>query len=166
MDDQFGFDFTVAPPDRRIWHVRELVSNVRPSLERQYADVWVEGEISNYRPADSGHIYMTLKDGESQLRVVMFKSQARLLRFRPDNGMQVVVRGRVTIYEGRGQMQLMAEYMEPMGAGALQVAFEQIKAKLAAEGMFAAARKKPLPALPRTIGIVASPRGAAVQDML
>jgi exodeoxyribonuclease VII large subunit len=166
MEDQFAFNFQVTANERKIWHVRELVSNVRTALERQFADVWVEGEISNYRPADSGHIYMTLKDGESQLSVVMFKTQARLLRFRPENGMQVVVRGRVTIYEGRGQMQLMAEYMEPMGAGALQVAFEQLKAKLAAEGMFAAARKKPLPKLPRTIGIVTSPRGAAVQDML
>jgi len=166
MDDQFDFQFQVTASERKIWHVHELVSNVRTTLERQYADVWVEGEISNYRPADSGHIYLTLKDGESQLRVVMFKSQARLLRFRPDNGMQVVARGRVTIYEGRGEMQLMAEYMEPMGAGALQVAFEQLKAKLAAEGLFSTERKRPLPALPRTIGIVTSPRGAAVQDML
>src|SRR6185369_5205277 len=164
--DQFAFNFQVTAAERKIWHVRELVSNVRTTLERQFADVWVEGEISNYRPADSGHIYMTLKDGESQLRVVMFKTQARLLRFRPENGMQVVVRGRVTIYEGRGEMQLMAEFMEPMGAGALQVAFEQLKAKLAAEGLFARERKKPLPSLPRTIGIVTSPRGAAVQDML
>jgi exodeoxyribonuclease VII large subunit len=164
--DQFAFNFQHTVPERKIWHVRELVSNVRTSLERQFADVWVEGEISNYKPADSGHIYMTLKDGESQLRVVMFRTQARLLRFRPENGMQVVVRGRVTIYEGRGEMQLMAEFMEPMGAGALQVAFEQLKAKLAAEGLFARERKKPLPALPRTIGIVTSPRGAAVQDML
>ncbi len=166
MADQFAFNFQAAPPERRIWHVRELVSSVRTALERNFADVWVEGEISNYRPADSGHLYFTLKDGESQLSVVMFRSQARLLRFRPENGMQVVARGRVTIYEGRGQMQLMAEFMEPMGAGALQVAFEQLKARLAAEGLFAQERKKPLPALPRTIGIVTSPRGAAIQDML
>lgn len=156
----------MAAPQRRIWHVRELVSSVRTSLEREYRDIWVEGEISNYRPADSGHLYFTLKDGEAQLRIVMFRMQARLLRFRPENGMQVVVRGRVTIYEGRGEMQIMAEYMEPMGAGALQVAFEQLKAKLAAEGLFSSERKKPLPTLPKTVGIVTSPRGAAIQDML
>lgn len=163
---QFNFDFSVSAPERRIWHVRDLVSTVRTQLERDYRDVWVEGEISNYRPADSGHLYFTLKDGESQLRIVMFRMQARLMRFKPENGMQVLVRGRVTIYEGRGELQVMAEYMEPMGAGALQVAFEQLKAKLAAEGLFDSARKKPLPALPKRIGIVTSPRGAAIQDML
>lgn len=166
MPDQFAFEFQAASPERRIWHVREIVSSVRTALEKNFADVWVEGEISNFRPADSGHLYLTLKDGESQLSLVMFKSQARLLRFRPENGMQVVARGRITIYEGRGQMQLLAEFMEPMGAGAIQVAFEQLKAKLAAEGLFAQERKRPLPALPRTIGIVTSPRGAAIQDML
>jgi exodeoxyribonuclease VII large subunit len=126
----------------------------------------VQGEISNYRPADSGHLYFTLKDGDAQLRIVMFRTQARLLRFRPENGMCVTARGRVTLYEVRGELQLQAEYLEPQGAGALQVAFEQLKAKLAAEGLFAQERKKPLPALPRKIGIVTSSRGAAVQDML
>ena len=163
---QFAFNFDVTVPQRRIWAVRDLVSSVRTHLEREYTDVWVEGEISNYRPADSGHIYMTLKDGDAQIRAVMFRMQARLLRFRPENGMKVVARGRITIYEGRGELQLLAEYMEPMGAGALQVAFEQLKQKLAAEGLFDRARKRPLPALPRTIGIVTSPRGAAIQDML
>ena len=167
MDDsQFAFEFSAAAPSRRIYGVRELVSAVRNHLEKGYPDVWVEGEISNYRPADSGHLYLTLKDGDSQLRVVMFRTQARLLRFKPQNGLAVIVRGRITMYEARGEMQLLAEFMEPMGAGALQVAFEQLKAKLAAEGFFAPARKKPLPTLPRRIGVVTSPRGAVIQDIL
>jgi exodeoxyribonuclease VII large subunit len=139
---------------------------VRTALEREFTDVWVEGEISNLRPADSGILYFTLKDDDAQLRVVMFRTQARLLRFRPDNGLQVMARGRVTAYEARGEMQLAAEYLEPKGAGALQVAFERLKAKLAGEGLFDAARKKPIPILPRNIGIVTSPRGAAIQDIL
>ena len=167
MDEtQFSFEFTAAPPTRRIYGVGELVSAVRGQLEKAFLDVWVEGEISNLRPADSGHLYLTLKDGDSQLRVVMFRAQARLLRFKPQNGMQVITRGRVTLYEARGEMQLLAEHMEPMGAGALQVAFEQLKAKLAAEGLFDRERKKPLPLLPRRIGVITSPRGAAVRDIL
>ncbi len=154
------------PTTRRIWRVADLVSAARTALEREYTDVWVEGEISNFRPADSGHLYFTLKDGDAQLRIVMFRSSARLLRFKPGDGLQVIARGRVTIYEPRGELQLSAEYLEPKGAGALQIAFEQLKAKLAAEGLFDAARKKPLPALPRSIGIITSPRGAAIQDML
>jgi exodeoxyribonuclease VII large subunit len=165
-DSQFSFEFSAEAPSRRIYGVRELVTAVRSQLERGFPDVWVEGEVSNYRPAESGHIYLTLKDGESQLRIVMFRAQARLLRFRPQNGMQVIARGRITMYESRGEMQLLAEYMEPMGAGALQVAFEQLKAKLAAEGLFAQERKKPLPALPRRIGVITSPRGAVIQDIL
>jgi exodeoxyribonuclease VII large subunit len=165
-DSQFSFEFSAAAPSRRIFAVRELVAAVRSHLEKGFPDVWVEGEISNYRPADSGHLYLTLKDGDSQLRVVMFRAQARLLRFRPQNGMQVITRGRITTYEARGEMQLLAEYMEPMGAGALQVAFEQLKARLAAEGLFAPERKRPLPALPRRIGVVTSPRGAVIRDIL
>ena len=165
MAGQLDFTFQ-AQPQRRVFSVRELMGALRTSLEREYADVWVEGEISNFRPAESGHLYFTLKDSEAQLRLVMFRTQARLLRFRPENGMQVVARGRITVYEARGDMQLSAEYLEPKGAGALQVAFEQLKAKLAAEGLFDHERKKPLPELPRRIGIVTSPRGAALQDIL
>ncbi len=165
-DSQFSFEFSAEAPSRRIYGVRELVVTVRTHLEKGFPDVWVEGEVSNYRPAESGHIYLTLKDGDSQLRIVMFRAQARLLRFRPQNGMQVITRGRITMYEARGEMQLLAEYMEPMGAGALQVAFEQLKAELAAEGLFATERKKPLPALPRRIGVITSPRGAVIQDIL
>ena len=162
--DQLGLNF--APPPRRVWSVASLVAAVRTQLEREYTDVFVEGEVSNFRAAESGHLYFTLKENGAQIRVVMFRTQARLLRFRPENGLQVIARGRVTVYEARGELQLSAEYLDPKGAGALQVAFEQLKAKLAAEGLFDAARKKPLPALPRSIGVVTSPRGAAVQDIL
>jgi exodeoxyribonuclease VII large subunit len=163
--DQLGFSFKA--PDRRVWVVRELVAALRTSVEREYGDIWVEGEISNFRAhGSSGHLYFTLKDGDSQIRAVMFRSQARLLRFRPEDGMQVVLRGRATIYEDRGELQLSAEYLEPKGAGALQIAFEQLKAKLEAEGLFDSVRKKPIPALPRCIGIVTSPQAAALRDIL
>ncbi|MGA6982829.1 MAG: exodeoxyribonuclease VII large subunit [Candidatus Sulfotelmatobacter sp.] len=162
--DQLGFRF--AAPERRVWTVRALVAAVRAHVEREYADAWVEGEISNFRAPDSGHLYFTLKDGNAQIRVVMFSSKARLLRFRPADGMQVVVRGRVTIYEDRGELQIAAEYIEPKGAGGLQVAFEQLKAKLEAEGLFAAERKKAIPTLPGRIGIVTSPQAAALRDIL
>jgi exodeoxyribonuclease VII large subunit len=165
-DNQLGFTFTAEAMSRRTWRVADLVSAVRTTVERGFTDIWVEGEVSNFRPAESGHLYFTLKDGDAQLRVVMFRSQARLLRFRPDNGMQIIARGRVTIYDARGELQLSAEFLEPRGAGALQVAFEQLKARLAEEGLFDAARKKPLPLLPRRIGIITSPRGAALHDML
>jgi len=159
-----GFSF--RPPERRVWAVRDLVAAVRTHLEREYSDAWVEGEISNFRAPDSGHLYFTLKDGSAQIRVVMFRSSAKLLRFRPADGMQVVVRGRVTVYEERGELQISAEYIEPKGAGSLQIAFEQLKAKLEAEGLFAAERKKALPALPGRVGIVTSPQAAALRDIL
>lgn len=162
--DQLGFAFKAS--DGRIWAVRDLIAAARTHLEREYSDIWVEGEISNFRAHDSGHLYFTLKDRDAQVRAVMFRSQARLLRFRPENGMQVVLRGRVTIYEEKGDLQLLAEYLEPRGAGALQVAFEQLKAKLESEGLFDAARKKPIPALPRRIAIVTSPQAAALRDIL
>jgi len=159
-----GFSF--RPPERRVWKVRDLVASVRTHIEREFSDAWVEGEISNFRAPESGHLYFTLKDGDSQIRVVMFRSSARLLRFRPADGLQVVVRGRVTIYEDRGELQISAEHIEPKGAGSLQLAFEQLKAKLEAEGLFAAERKKPIPTLPSRIGIVTSPQGAALRDIL
>lgn len=162
--DQLGLTFSA--PERRVWIVRDLVAAVRTRLEREYSDVWVEGEISNFRAHDSGHLYFTLKDQNSQIRAVMFRSQARLLRFRPEDGMQIVLRGRVTVFEGRGELQLSAEYLEPKGAGALQIAFEQLKAKLESEGLFDASRKKPIPLLPRCIGVVTSPQAAALRDIL
>src|SRR5215470_14178471 len=138
--DQLGFHFQA--PQRRVWTVQALVAAVRTLLEREYSDCWVEGEISNLRIPDSGHLYFTLKEQSAQVRVVMFRSSARLLRFRPENGLHVTVRGRVTVYEDRGELQISAEFMEPQGAGALQLAFEQLKARLEAEGLFAASRKK------------------------
>jgi exodeoxyribonuclease VII large subunit len=152
--------------ERRIWSVRALVTDIRQHVETDYTDLWVEGEISNCRPAPSGHIYFTLKDGESQLPVVLFRRQASLLRFRPTDGVAVLVRGRVSIYESRGQLQLIAETMEPRGAGTLQLAFEQLKARLLAEGLFDAARKRPLPSFPKCIGIVTSPTGAVIRDIV
>jgi exodeoxyribonuclease VII large subunit len=162
--DQLGFQF--RPPERRVWTVRALVSAVRSHIEREYSDCWVEGEISNLRIPDSGHLYFTLKEEAAQIRVVMFRSSAKLLRFRPENGLQVTVRGRITVYEERGELQVSAEFMEPKGAGALQLAFEQLKARLQAEGLFEASRKKAVPPLPRKIGIITSPQGAALRDIL
>ena len=163
---QLGLAFEEAAPARRIWPVSELVARARDLVERAYADVWVEGEISNCRPASSGHVYFTLKDAQAQLPVVLFRRQALLLRFRPEDGLHVLVRGRVSIYEQRGQMQLVAETMEPVGAGSLQLAFEQLRERLKAEGLFDAARKRPLPAFPGTAGIVTSPSGAVIRDFL
>jgi exodeoxyribonuclease VII large subunit len=163
-EDQLGFTFQI--PDRRVWAVHDLVSAVRTQMEREFGDAWVDGEISNLRPSEPGHLYFTLKDDSAQLRAVMFRSSARLLRFRPENGMQVIARGRVTVYEARGDMQFSVEHLEPKGAGALQIAFEQLKARLQAEGLFDQARKQRLPSLPRRIGIVTSPQAAALRDIL
>ena len=166
MSSSGQLGFTFQSPERRVWKVRDLVAAVRTHIEREYSDAWVEGEISNFRSPESGHLYFTLKDGNAQIRVVMFRSSARLLRFRPADGLQVVVRGRVTIYEDRGELQISAEYIEPKGAGSLQLAFEQLKAKLEAEGLFASERKKPIPNLPSRIGIVTSAQAAALRDIL
>jgi exodeoxyribonuclease VII large subunit len=164
LTDQMGFSF--RPPERRVWKVRDLVAAVRSHIEREYSDTWIEGEISNFRAPDSGHLYFTLKDGNAQIKAVMFRSSARLLRFRPADGLQVIVRGRVTVYEDRGELQISAEYIEPKGAGSLQLAFEQLKAKLESEGLFAAERKKAIPHLPSRIGVVTSAQAAALRDIL
>ena len=166
LSPQLGLKFDEPRPTRRIWPVGELVGQVRELVEQEFGDVWVEGEISNYRPAPSGHLYFTLKDADAQLPIVLFRRQAMLLRFRPEDGLHVLVRGRVSVYEQRGQMQLVAETMEPVGAGSLQLAFEQLKERLKAEGLFDAANKRPLPAFPRTVGIVTSPTGAVIRDFL
>ncbi|HVZ84538.1 MAG TPA: exodeoxyribonuclease VII large subunit [Terracidiphilus sp.] len=163
---QLGLVFEEPRAARRIWPVRDLVEQVRALVERQYLDVWVEGEISNLRPAPSGHLYFTLKDAEAQLPVVLFRRQATLLRFRPEDGLHALVRGRVSVYEQRGQLQLVAETLEPVGAGSLQLAFEQLRERLKAEGLFEEERKRPLPAFPRTVGIVTSPAGAVIRDFL
>jgi exodeoxyribonuclease VII large subunit len=146
--------------------VASLVGSIRQQVETTHTDIWVEGEISNCRPAPSGHIYFTLKDAAAQLPVVLFRRQAQLLRFRPADGLAVLVRGRVSVYESRGQLQLIAETLEPRGAGSLQLAFEQLKARLLAEGLFDAARKRPLPPFPHCIGVITSPAGAVIRDIV
>lgn len=153
-------------PVRRVYSVSELSVEIRNLLERQFPDVWVTGEVSNFRPAGSGHLYFTLKDEAAQLRAVCFRNQARYLKFQPKDGLAVIARGRLSVYEARGEYQLYVEFLEPAGLGALQLAFEQLKQKLAAEGLFDAARKRPLPMLPRSVGVVTSPTGAVIRDIL
>ncbi len=165
-----GFETEINPlPMLRVrstWKVRELVMEIRKHVEGEYVDLRVEGEISNLREAASGHMYFTLKDEQSQLPVVLFRSKARLLKFRPKDGLGVQVRGGISVYEDRGQLQLVAESMEPRGKGSLQVAFEQLYARLKQEGLFDASRKRPLPAYPRVVGVVTSPHGAVIHDIL
>jgi exodeoxyribonuclease VII large subunit len=153
-------------PERHIWKVSELTERISQLLEGAFRDVWIEGEVSNYRPAQSGHLYFTLKDARSQIRCVCFRDQARGLKFRPEDGLHVTVRGSLGVYEPRGEYQVYVSHIEPVGLGALQLAFEQLKKKLQAEGLFDDARKKPLPILPRCIGVVTSPTGAAIRDIL
>jgi exodeoxyribonuclease VII large subunit len=155
-----------AQPVRRVWTVTDLTAAIRNLLETRFAEVWVEGELSNCRPWNTGHLYFTIKDVGAQIKAVMWRSAMRSLRFKPEDGLHVVVRGRVSVYDPKGEYQLVCEHMEPKGAGALQVAFEQLKKRLAAEGLFEQARKRPLPALPRKIGIVTSLDGAAVRDIV
>lgn len=160
------FNFEPLETGRRVYTVSALTQEIRNTLEPKFLDVWVSGEVSNCRPAASGHLYFTLKDRAAQLRVVCFRNQARYLKFKPQDGVSLIARGRLSVYETRGEYQLMAEYLEPAGLGALQLAFEQLKQKLAAEGLFAPERKKPLPLLPRAVGVVTSPTGAVIRDIL
>ncbi|MEK6698202.1 MAG: exodeoxyribonuclease VII large subunit [Nitrospirota bacterium] len=146
--------------------VTQLTRQIKNLLEGAFPDVWVEGEISNLRAPQSGHTYFTLKDEESQIRAVLFRSSQKNLKFTLQHGMQVICRGRVSVYDPRGEYQIVIEYIEPKGVGALQKAFEELKERLAKEGLFDLDRKKPLPLLPRRIGIVTSPTGAAIRDML
>jgi exodeoxyribonuclease VII large subunit len=151
---------------RRVFTVSELTSAVKDTLEGRFGGVWVEGEISNLRVHTSGHVYFTLKDEEAQIRAVLFRSRVRRIRFEPADGLHVLAFGRLDVYAVRGEYQLVCEVLEPKGLGALQLAFEQLKARLYDEGLFDAARKRPLPALPRRVGLVTSPTGAAVRDFL
>jgi len=152
--------------ERRIYGVSELNATVQSLFEDNFRGIWVEGEISNCRPAASGHFYFSLKDAQGQLRCALFKGTARFVKFRPQDGLHVLARGNLEVYEARGEYQLIVELLEPQGAGALQVAFEQLKKKLAVEGLFAPERKRPLPTLPRRVGIVTSTSGAAIRDIL
>ncbi|MEJ2693212.1 MAG: exodeoxyribonuclease VII large subunit [Candidatus Thiodiazotropha sp.] len=153
-------------PQRDIYSVSRLVRETRSVLEGSFPMLWVSGEISNLAQPASGHIYFSLKDEIAQVRCAMFRMKRQQLRFRPANGQQVLIRARVSLYEARGEFQLIAEQMEPAGEGALRLAFDQLKAKLAAEGLFDTAHKQPLPEVPRRLGIITSPTGAAIRDLL
>jgi exodeoxyribonuclease VII large subunit len=155
-----------AAPVRRVLSVSELNANIRELLEDAFIDVWVEGELSNVKAWNTGHLYFTLKDGAAQIKAVMFRSAVRYLRFKPQDGQHVVARGRISAYEPKGEYQIVCETLEPRGLGQLQMAFEQLKKKLEAAGLFDAARKRPLPLLPRKIGVVTSLDGAAVRDII
>jgi len=159
----FNFDMQ---SQRKVYSVSDLSLELKNLLEKQFPDVWVTGEVSNFRAATSGHFYFTLKDASAQIRAVCFRNQARYLKFKPQDGISVIARGHLSVYEARGEYQLYVEYLEPAGVGALQLAFEQLKAKLAAEGLFDPARKKPLPVLPSAVGVVTSPTGAVIRDIL
>jgi len=153
-------------PARQILTVSELTARIRDLLAKNFLDLFVQGEISNCREAQSGHLYFTLKDDRAQVRCVFFKQQQRGVKFRPEDGLQVTVRGTISVYEQRGEYQIYVEKIDPMGLGALQLAFEQLKKRLEAEGLFDTARKKPLPLLPGRIGLITSPKGAAVRDVV
>ncbi|TAJ23262.1 MAG: exodeoxyribonuclease VII large subunit [Nitrospirae bacterium] len=156
----------VGAQPQRILTVSELTTLVRDRLEQGFPDLWIEGEVSNLRTPSSGHCYFTLKDQNSQIRAVLFRTGAQRLRFALREGLQVIVRGRLTVYEPRGEYQAVLDYLEPKGIGALQLALEQLKEKLAREGLFDASRKRPLPFLPRRVGLVTSRSGAVLHDML
>src|SRR5467141_3818904 len=178
MSDLFDLPFEEEEPEpeatpapapaavRRVLSVTELTVKIRDLLEAEFFEVWVEGELSNCRVWNTGHMYFTLKDPSAQIRSVIFRSALRYLKFKPADGLRVVARGRVSVYEPKGEYQLVCEHLEPHGLGALQLAFDQLKKRLHDEGFFDAARKRPLPALPRKIGIVTSLDGAAIRDII
>lgn len=153
-------------PERRVYRVSDLNSALQRILEADFRGIFVAGEISGCRIATSGHYYFSLKDEKSQLKAVLFKGSARYLKFKPQDGLDVIARGNLEVYEARGEYQFIVETLEPQGAGALQLAFDQLKVKLDAEGLFERARKRALPKLPRRIGLITSPSGAVIRDIL
>jgi exodeoxyribonuclease VII large subunit len=153
-------------PEKKVWTVSELNARIRELLSAAFTNIWIEGEISNFREAQSGHLYFTLKDQAAQVRCVCFRQNAIRLRFRPEDGLHMRIRGSISVYDLRGEYQIYVDHIEPVGLGALQLAFEQLKKKLEAEGLFDPARKKPLPMLPRRIGVITSPAAAALRDIL
>ncbi len=163
MNDS-GFLFENQSP--KIYTVGALTEEIRGLLEEHFDFVWVEGEISNFRSPSSGHYYMVLKDEKAQIRAVMFRPQTRYLKFTPEDGMKVIVQGRIGVYQPRGEYQIILDYLEPLGIGALALAFEQLKEKLAAEGLFDEEIKRPLPFLPQRVAVITSPTGAAIRDFL
>ena len=163
MNDS-GFLFENQSP--KIYTVGDLTEEIKGLLEEHFDFVWVEGEISNFRSPSSGHYYMVLKDEKAQIRAVMFRPQTRYLKFTPEDGMKVIVQGRIGVYQPRGEYQIILDYLEPLGIGALALAFEQLKEKLAAEGLFDEKIKRPLPFLPQRVAVITSPTGAAIRDFL
>ena len=161
--EQYALSFV---PERRIWSLRELSDAIRAALDRGFANIWISGEISGTKLVPSGHCYFTLKDADAQIKCVCWKLSYWRLKFKPKDGIQVLVRGRVDIYEQRSEYQFVVEAIEPQGDGALQLAFEQLKQKLLADGLFEASRKRPLPRFPSRIGIVSSPKGAVIRDFI
>jgi len=157
-------DLPFEPP--RIYTVTALTAEIKSLLEEEFDFVWVEGEISNFACPSSGHYYMSLKDENAQIKAVMFKMQAHYLKFIPEDGMKVVARGRIGVYEPRGEYQIILDYLEPLGIGALAAAFEQVKNKLSLEGLFDEEKKRPIPFLPKRIAVITSPTGAAIRDFL
>src|ERR1700678_2975731 len=153
-------------PERRTWKVSELTTRIRELLEGTLPDISVEGEVSNCRAAQSGHYYFTLKDARAQIRCVCFRDQMRGIKCKPEDGLHITVRGSLSVYDARGEYQIYVTHIDPVGLGALQLAFEQLKKRLLEEGLFDQARKKLLPVLPRCIGVVTSPTGAAIRDIL
>ena len=171
MSDLFSQPFeddrqTPAPQERRVVTVSQLTGSIRALLESGFGDLWVEGEISNCRLWNTGHLYFTLKDGGAQIKAVMYRSAVRYLKFKAEDGLRVIARGRIGVYEPKGEYQILCDHLQPQGLGALQLAFEQLKKKLKAEGLFDPARRRPLPALPTKIGIVTSLDGAALRDII
>ena len=156
----------MQPEYPRIYSVTDLTRMIKNHLEQEFSLVWVSGEVSNLRYPHSGHCYFTLKDQTAQVRVVIFRSNLQPMRLKPADSLKIVCRGQLTVYEPRGEYQLIADYLEPLGLGALAQAFEQLKARLAAEGLFDARHKRPLPFLPRRLAVVTSPSGAAIRDFL
>jgi len=157
---------SVAAEPRRVYSVSQLTERIREMLEERFFEIWVEGEISNCFVAKTGHVYFTLKDAGAQIKAVMFRSDVRYLRFKIKDGLSVVARGRLTVYDPKGEYQIVCQHLEPEGLGARQLAFDQLKERLAKEGLFDARRKRPLPVLPRKIGVVTSLDGAAVRDIV
>jgi exodeoxyribonuclease VII large subunit len=157
-------DLSLQPPT--IYTVSSLTAEIKSLLESEFEAIWLEGEISNFAAPTSGHFYMSLKDERAQIRAVMFRTQAYYLKFMPENGMKVLVRGRIGVYEPRGEYQIALDYLEPLGVGALAAAFEQVKKKLSGEGIFDEDKKRPIPFLPTRIAVVTSPTGAAIRDFL
>jgi len=161
-----SMDIKKADVSRHIYTVDELTRSIKLILEENLGDIWVKGEVSNCRRAASGHIYLTLKDGKSVVRAVLFRGYQSGIKFEIEDGLNVIAHGKVSVFERRGEYQIIIDFIEPEGLGALQLAFEQLKKKLAEEGLFDDAHKKPIPPFPETVGIVTSPTGAAIRDIL